>query len=159
MPLYQILSIVAQHQTVSPTFDCMPSLIFLRLFIKKLNASLSRPQLNNGGDIRHFLGVQGLSKTQLRHYAESRDIFDDIRQLINRPVEGYTVMNLFLSRQRAYNALKSPKSVAICLMCSISILSAPVQRRELVTPLWNLQAMTADIFVVHGIQRQARRIL
>ncbi len=32
----------------------------------KLNKSLSRPQLNDDGGIRHFLSVEGLSKMQLQ---------------------------------------------------------------------------------------------
>lgn len=114
--------------TVSPTdyakFD--PETIH-----QKLNASLSRPQLNNDGSIRHFLGVEGLSKAQLQAIiAKAETFFDDNGQLINRPeLEGYTVMNLFLSRQRArVQPLKSPKSVLVP-MCSISILSAPVPKK------------------------------
>ncbi|BFM02116.1 hypothetical protein Psyaliredsea_07630 [Psychrobacter alimentarius] len=64
---------------------------------QKLNTSLSRPQLNTDGSIRHFLGVEGLSKAQLQAIiAKAETFFDDKGQLINRPeLEGYTVMNLF----------------------------------------------------------------
>ena len=81
-------------QTVSPTdyakFD--PDTIH-----EKLDASLSRPQLNSDGSIRHFLGVEGLNKAQLQTIiAKAETFFDDNGQLINRPeLEGYTVMNLF----------------------------------------------------------------
>lgn len=69
---------------------------------QKLNTSLSRPQLNVDGGIRHFLGVEGLNKAQLQAIiAKAETFFDDNGQLINRPeLEGYTVMNLFLSHQR-----------------------------------------------------------
>ena len=70
-------------QTVSPTdyakFD--PDTIH-----QKLNSSLSLPQLNNDGSIRHFLGVEGLNKAQLQAIiAKAETFFDENGQLINRP--------------------------------------------------------------------------
>ena len=64
---------------------------------EKLDATISRPQLNNEGSIRHFLGVEGLNKAQLQAIiTKAESFFDDKGQLINRPeLEGYTVMNLF----------------------------------------------------------------
>ena len=61
-------------QTVSPTdyakFD--PDTIH-----QKLNSSLSLPQLNNDGSIRHFLGVEGLNKAQLQAIIAKAETFFD----------------------------------------------------------------------------------
>ena len=78
-------------QPVSPTdyakFD--PNTIHQRL-----NTSLSRPQLNTDGSIRHFLGVEGLNKAQLKAIiAKAETFFDENGQLINRPeLDGYTCL-------------------------------------------------------------------
>ena len=63
----------------------------------KLNSSLSQPQVNNDGGIRHFLGVEGLSRKQLHTIIDTAEgFFDASGQLINRPdLDGCTVMNLF----------------------------------------------------------------
>ena len=47
---------VAQEQSAqSDIFDSTTA---------RLNASLSKPQLNEDGHIRHFLGIEGLSREQ-----------------------------------------------------------------------------------------------
>ena len=61
-------------QPVSPTdyakFD--PDTIHQRL-----NTSLSHPQLNPDGSIRHFLGVEGLNKAQLKAIIAKAETFFD----------------------------------------------------------------------------------
>ncbi|AWT50234.1 aspartate carbamoyltransferase catalytic subunit [Psychrobacter sp. YP14] len=118
----------------------------------RLNASLSKPQLNADGHLRHFLGIEGLSRAQLLaiiHKAES--FFDDKGQLINSPeLEGCTVMNLFFepsTRTRTTFEVAEKRLGANVL--NIDIARSSTQKGEsLRDTLWNLQAMTADIFVV-----------
>lgn len=119
---------------------------------QRLNASLSRPQLNDDGSIRHFLGVEGLNKAQLQAIiAKAETFIDDKGQLINRPeLEGCTVMNLFFepsTRTRTTFEVAEKRLGANVL--NLDIASSSTKKGEsLRDTLWNLQAMSADIFVV-----------
>ncbi|ALF59244.1 aspartate carbamoyltransferase catalytic subunit [Psychrobacter urativorans] len=119
---------------------------------QKLNKSLSRPQLNSDGSIRHFLGVEGLNKAQLQAIiAKAETFFDDKGQLINSPeLEGCTVMNLFFepsTRTRTTFEVAEKRLGANVLNIDIER-SSTKKGESLRDTLWNLQAMTADIFVV-----------
>lgn len=119
---------------------------------KKLNTSLSRPQLNDDGTLRHFLGVEGLNKAQLQNIiAKAETFIDDNGQLINVPeLEGCTVMNLFFepsTRTRTTFEVAEKRLGANVLNLDIASSSAK-KGESLRDTLWNLQAMTADIFVV-----------
>ena len=119
---------------------------------QKLNISLSQPQLNEDGSIRHFLGVEGLNRAQLQTIlAKAETFFDDKGQLINRPeLEGCTVMNLFFepsTRTRTTFEVAEKRLGANVLNIDIER-SSTKKGESLRDTLWNLQAMTADIFVV-----------
>ena len=119
---------------------------------QRLNTSLSLPQLNSDGSIRHFLGVEGLDKAQLQAIiAKAETFIDDNGQLINRPeLEGCTVMNLFFepsTRTRTTFEVAEKRLGANVLNLDIASSSAK-KGESLRDTLWNLQAMTADIFVV-----------
>ncbi len=119
---------------------------------EQLDISLSRPQLNSDGSIRHFLGVEGLNKAQLQKIiAKAETFIDDNGQLINRPeLEGCTVMNLFFepsTRTRTTFEVAEKRLGANVLNLDIASSSAK-KGESLRDTLWNLQAMTADIFVV-----------
>ena len=119
---------------------------------QRLNTSLSLPQLNSDGSIRHFLGVEGLNKAQLQAIiAKAETFIDDNGQLINRPeLEGCTVMNLFFepsTRTRTTFEVAEKRLGANVLNLDIASSSAK-KGESLRDTLWNLQAMTADIFVV-----------
>lgn len=119
---------------------------------QKLNKSLSRPQLNSDGSIRHFLGVEGLNKAQLQAIiAKAETFFDENGQLINSPeLEGCTVMNLFFepsTRTRTTFEVAEKRLGANVLNIDIER-SSTKKGESLRDTLWNLQAMTADIFVV-----------
>ncbi len=119
---------------------------------QRLNASLSHPQLNDDGSIRRFLGVEGLNKAQLQAIiAKAETFIDDKGQLINRPeLEGCTVMNLFFepsTRTRTTFEVAEKRLGANVL--NLDIASSSTKKGEsLRDTLWNLQAMSADIFVV-----------
>lgn len=59
--------------------------------------TLSQIQLNQYGNLRHFLSIEGLSQQQLINILETAETFlGDNGQIINRPLlDGRTVMNLF----------------------------------------------------------------
>ena len=119
---------------------------------QRLNTSLSLPQLNSDGSIRHFLGVEGLNKAQLQAIiAKAETFIDENGQLINRPeLEGCTVMNLFFepsTRTRTTFEVAEKRLGANVLNLDIASSSAK-KGESLRDTLWNLQAMTADIFVV-----------
>lgn len=119
---------------------------------EQLDLSLSRPQLNSDGSLRHFLGVEGLNKAQLQKIiAKAETFIDDNGQLINRPeLEGCTVMNLFFepsTRTRTTFEVAEKRLGANVLNLDIASSSAK-KGESLRDTLWNLQAMTADIFVV-----------
>lgn len=119
---------------------------------RKLNTSLSRPQLNADGSLRHFLGVEGLNKSQLQTIiAKAETFIDENGQLINRPeLDGCTVMNLFFepsTRTRTTFEVAEKRLGANVLNIDIAR-SSTKKGESLRDTLWNLQAMTADIFVV-----------
>lgn len=119
---------------------------------QRLDQSLSRPQLNSDGSLRHFLGVEGLNKSQLQAIiAKAETFIDDNGQLINRhELEGCTVMNLFFepsTRTRTTFEVAEKRLGANVLNLDIASSSAK-KGESLRDTLWNLQAMTADIFVV-----------
>lgn len=119
---------------------------------QKLNTSLSRPQLNEDGSLRHFLGVEGLNKAQLQAIiAKAETFFDENGLLINRPeLDGCTVMNLFFepsTRTRTTFEVAEKRLGANVLNIDIAR-SSTKKGESLRDTLWNLQAMTADIFVV-----------
>ncbi|WP_435980072.1 aspartate carbamoyltransferase catalytic subunit [Psychrobacter sp. DM4] len=119
---------------------------------ERLNTSLSRPQLNADGSIRHFLGVEGLNKAQLQSIiTKAETFFDDKGLLVNRPeLEGCTVMNLFFepsTRTRTTFEVAEKRLGANVLNIDIAR-SSTKKGESLRDTLWNLQAMTADIFVV-----------
>ena len=119
---------------------------------QKLDTSLSRPQLNQDGHLRHFLGVEGLNRAQLQTIiAKAETFFDAQGHLINSPeLEGCTVMNLFFepsTRTRTTFEVAEKRLGANVLNIDIAR-SSTKKGESLRDTLWNLQAMTADIFVV-----------
>lgn len=66
----------------------------------RLNQTLACPQLTPNDDtaIRHFIGVEGLTRPQLEGIIDkAMSYFDDNGRLINTDeLSGKTVMNLFL---------------------------------------------------------------
>ena len=61
----------------------------------------SQIQLNQDGNLKHFLTIEGLSKETLTKILDTaQSFFNDQNQLItNNLLEGRTVMNLFLKIQ------------------------------------------------------------
>lgn len=116
----------------------------------------SRLQLNHEGRLRHFLTTEGLSRAQLTEILDTADSFIDpvTSAIVNRPLlVGRTVMNLFFepsTRTRTTFEVAAKRLGADVLNIDISK-SSTSKGETLRDMLWNLEAMTADIFVVrHG---------
>lgn len=116
----------------------------------------SRLQLNPQGRLRHFLTTEGLSRAQLTEILDTAQGFltEDGRGIRNSPLlAGRTVMNLFFepsTRTRTTFEVAAKRLGADVLNIDISK-SSTSKGETLRDMLWNLEAMTADIFVVrHG---------
>ncbi len=146
------MSISTETHSMTPALSTDHAKVDPNAIHEQLDISLSRPQLNDDGSIRHFLGVEGLNKSQLQKIIAKAETFIDANgQLINRPeLEGCTVMNLFFepsTRTRTTFEVAEKRLGANVLNLDIASSSAK-KGESLRDTLWNLQAMTADIFVV-----------
>ena len=87
----------------------------------RLNQTLVRPQLipNDNTGIRHFIGVEGLNKSQLESIIDKvMGYFDEDGKLINTDeLSGKTVMNLFLKIPHALAPPLRPPKNGWVLMC------------------------------------------
>ena len=117
----------------------------------KLDQAMAKPEKTQGG-IRHFIGVEGLSKTQLMQIIEKADGYllgnGQIRN--SDELDGCTVMNLFFensTRTRTTFDVAAKRLGANVISIDIAK-SSTAKGESLRDTLWNLEAMTADIFVV-----------
>lgn len=123
----------------------------------------SRLQLNRDGDLKHFLSTEGLSRQVLTQILDRADGFlDGHGGIRNEPIlAGRTVMNLFFepsTRTRTTFEVAAKRLSADVLNIDISK-SSTSKGETLRDMLWNLEAMTADIFVVrHGLSGAAHFI-
>lgn len=116
----------------------------------------SRLQLNQAGQLRHFLTTEGLSRALLTDILDTAESFLDpvTSAIVNRPLlAGRTVMNLFFepsTRTRTTFEVAAKRLSADVI--NIDIAKSSTSKGETLRDmLWNLEAMTADIFVVrHG---------
>lgn len=116
----------------------------------------SRLQLNSHGQLRHFLSTEGLSRELLTEILDRAEAFlDGNGGIRNEPLlAGRTVMNLFFeasTRTRTTFEVAAKRLSADVLNIDISK-SSTSKGETLRDMLWNLEAMTADAFVVrHGL--------
>ena len=114
--------------------------------------TLSQIQLNQQGNLKHFLTIEGLSKESLTKILDTAQSFlDDNNNLINRPLlEGRTVMNLFFENStRTRTTFEAAAKRLSANVLNIDIARSSTSKGEtLRDTLWNLEAMAADIFVV-----------
>lgn len=116
-----------------------------------LDATLSAPELSNGG-IRHFIGVEGLSRVQLEAIIDkAMGYFDGNGRLINTDeLTGKTVMNLFFENStRTRTTFEAAQKRLGANVLNLDIARSSTSKGEtLRDTLWNLEAMSADMFVV-----------
>lgn len=112
----------------------------------------SQIQLNEHGNLKHFVTIEGLSKETLNTILDTAETFiNDNNQLITSPLlEGRTVMNLFFENStRTRTTFEAAAKRLSANVLNIDIARSSTAKGEtLRDTLWNLQAMAADIFVV-----------
>lgn len=120
----------------------------------RLNQTLARPQLTPNDDtaIRHFIGVEGLTRPQLEGIIDkAMSYFDDNGRLINTDeLSGKTVMNLFFENStRTRTTFEAAQKRLGANVLNLDIAKSSTSKGEtLRDTLWNLEAMSADMFVV-----------
>lgn len=120
----------------------------------RLNQTLVRPQLipNDDTGIRHFIGVEGLTRSQLEGIIDkAMGYFDEDGRLINTDeLSGKTVMNLFFENStRTRTTFEAAQKRLGANVLNLDIARSSTNKGEtLRDTLWNLEAMSADMFVV-----------
>jgi len=110
-------------------------------------------QLNEQGQLRHFLTLEGLSRELLTEILNTADSFVDMSAQSVKKVpllRGKTVVNLFFensTRTRSTFELAAKRLSADVLNLDIKT-SATSKGETLRDTLWNLEAMASDMFVV-----------
>lgn len=117
----------------------------------KLDTAMAKPE-KLGDGIRHFIGVEGLSRTQLMQILDKANgyLLGDGKIKNSDELDGCTVMNLFFENStRTRTTFEVAAKRLGANVTSIDIAKSSTQKGEsLRDTLWNLEAMTADIFVV-----------
>ncbi len=117
------------------------------------HADAVKLQLNEEGQLRHFLTTEGLSKALLTEILNTADSFADMSAQAVKKVpllRGKTVVNLFFensTRTRSTFELAAKRLSADVLNLDIST-SATSKGETLKDTLRNLEAMASDMFVV-----------
>ncbi|WP_375540363.1 aspartate carbamoyltransferase catalytic subunit [Moraxella nasovis] len=113
---------------------------------------MSKPQITASGGIRHFLGVEGLGRTQLENIIDkAMGYFDADGRLINTDeLAGKTVMNLFFENStRTRTTFEAAQKRLGANVLNLDIARSSTSKGEsLSDTLWNLEAMSSDMFVV-----------
>lgn len=110
-------------------------------------------QLTDQGQLRHFLTVEGLSRSLLTEILDTADSFISMEQQSVKKVpllRGKTVVNLFFeasTRTRTTFELAAKRLSADVINLDIST-SATSKGETLLDTLKNLEAMASDMFVV-----------
>lgn len=114
---------------------------------------LCQTQLNEQGELKHFLTTEGLSKELLTQILDLADSFISTQERAVKKVpllRGKTVVNLFFensTRTRSTFELAAKRLSADILNLDIAR-SATSKGETLRDTLWNLEAMYSDMFVV-----------
>lgn len=113
----------------------------------------SQLQLNEQGQLRHFLGIDGLSRELLTEILDTADSFLEVGERAIKKVpllRGKTVCNVFFensTRTRTTFELAAKRLSADVLNLNIQT-SSTSKGETLYDTLQNLEAMAADMFVV-----------
>jgi aspartate carbamoyltransferase catalytic subunit len=121
-------------------------------------------QLHSNGKLRHFLSIEGLNKNQLEEILETAESFLGVghRSIKKVPLlRGKTIVNLFFeasTRTRTTFELAAKRLSADVLNININT-SATSKGESLVDMLKNIEAMSADMFVIRHAQSGAAHFL
>lgn len=118
----------------------------------QLHHSQSLPQLTKNGQLKHFLSVEGLPKAMLQQILDKANgyLLPNGQIQNSDELSGATVMNLFFensTRTRTTFEVAQKRLGANVLNLDIAK-SSTSKGESLADTLWNLQAMSADMFVV-----------
>ena len=114
-------------------------------------------QLNAEGQLRHFLSIEGLSRSHLLEILDTAESFIEVGSRLIKKVpllRGRTVANLFFeasTRTRSTFELAAKRLSADVLNININT-SATTKGESLSDMLKNLEAMAVDMFVVRHAQ-------
>lgn len=129
-----------------------------------LVATPSSIQLNQQGQLKHFLTLDGLNKSLLTEILDTADSFIEVgeRSIKKVPLlRGKTVVNLFFeasTRTRSTFELAAKRLSADVLNLDIST-SATSKGESLSDMLQNLEAMASDMFVIRHAQSGAQHFI
>ncbi|MVF13652.1 aspartate carbamoyltransferase catalytic subunit [Ketobacter sp. MCCC 1A13808] len=118
-----------------------------------VNTPPHKLQLNQQGQLQHFLTTEGLSTELLTEILDTAESFVSVgKQAVKKVplLRGKTVVNLFFeasTRTRTTFELAAKRLSADVLNIDIST-SATSKGESLMDMLWNLEAMDSDMFVV-----------
>ncbi|MAL98818.1 MAG: aspartate carbamoyltransferase catalytic subunit [Alteromonadaceae bacterium] len=121
-------------------------------------------QLTSGGQLKHFLTIDGLGRDLLTEILDTADSFIEVgeRRIKKVPLlRGRTVVNLFFepsTRTRSTFELAAKRLSADVLNLDISK-SATSKGESLSDTLLNLEAMASDMFVVRHAQSGAAHFI
>jgi len=121
-------------------------------------------QLDNNGQLRHFLTIEGLNAALIQSILDKAENFLDIsRQPIQKSnlLQGKTVTNLFYepsTRTRTTFELAAKRLSADVMNINIAT-SSTSKGESLLDTLHNLEAMHTDIFVVRHDQSGAAHFI
>lgn len=121
-------------------------------------------QLNEQGQLQHFLSIEGLNKSILTDILDTAESFADISSQAVKKVpllRGKTIVNLFFensTRTRATFELAAARLSADILSMSIAT-SSTSKGESLLDTIHNIEAMQVDMFVVrHSLSGAAHFI-
>jgi len=121
-------------------------------------------QLNEQGQLQHFLSIEGLNKSTLTEILDTAESFADISSQAVKKVpllRGKTIVNLFFensTRTRATFELAAARLSADILSMSIAT-SSTSKGESLLDTIHNIEAMQVDMFVVrHSLSGAAHFI-
>lgn len=125
---------------------------------------MSQHQLTEGGQLKHFLTIEGLKRDLLTEIMDRAEQFSTItgRQVKKVPLlRGKTIMNLFFensTRTRTTFELAAKRLSADVMNLNINT-SSTSKGESLLDTLHNLQAMHTDMFVVRHNQSGAAEFI
>ena len=119
-----------------------------------MNGKIRNFQLNGGGQLRHFLSIEGLDREMLMRIMDTAESFAGV--VADQPVKkvpllrGKTIVNLFFensTRTRTTFELAAKRLSADVLNINIET-SATAKGESLLDTIRNIQAMHVDMFVI-----------
>ncbi len=129
-----------------------------------MSAATANLQLDDSGNLRHFLSIEGLSRDLLIRIMDTAESFTGVtRQTVKKVplLRGKTVVNLFFensTRTRTTFELAAKRLSADVLNINIAT-SATTKGESLLDTIRNIEAMQVDMFVVRHAESGAAHFI